>query len=156
MTAVQRMLGAVLIATSACAKAGRLGVLGGMLSTGPVEVDAVVQRVDTVNQIVSITQTNGRSIGLTYDSQTRVTFQNRLYPIASLRLGDRIVARMQDDGGSYYTDSIAVTQPINGPPPGADSATSTMHALRVPTHAEPEAPRTQTISIPAISGRGGG
>lgn len=130
MTVIQRMLGAVLIGTAACAQAGRLGVLGGMLGTGPVEVDAVVQGVDTLNQIVSITQTDGRSLGLTYDSRTQVTFQNRQYPVASLRFGDRILARMQDDGGSYYTDSIAVMQPINGAPAQTNSAAAVVRSLQ--------------------------
>jgi hypothetical protein len=109
---------AAMTTMAACAGNSGLGnVLGGILGTQPAEVGATVQSVDTRSQLISITQSNGQSMGLSYDSRTKVVYQNQLYPVTSLEYGDQIVARLQDNGNNgYYTDSIYVTQPVNGSP----------------------------------------
>lgn len=119
MRAAQRILSIMAIAaaaaTTACANTGGLGnILGGVLGQ-PAEVGATIQNVDTRNQVIAVTQSNGQSLGLNYDSRTKVVYQNQLYPVTSLEYGDQIVARLVDNGNnSYYTDSIYVTQPVNG------------------------------------------
>jgi hypothetical protein len=117
MKAAQRILALTAIATaSACANSGGLGnILGGVLGTQPAQVGATVQSVDTRNQLISLAQSNGQALGVSYDSRTKVVFQNQLYPVTSLEYGDQVVARLQDNGNNgYYTDSIYVTQPVNG------------------------------------------
>jgi hypothetical protein len=120
MNVAQRILGLAVVAgtatLSACANTGGLGnVLGGILGTQPAEVGATVQSVDTRSQLISLTQSNGQSLGVNYDSRTKVVYQNQLYPVTSLEYGDQILARLQDNGNNgYYTDSIYVTQPVNG------------------------------------------
>lgn len=121
MRAAQRILGIMAISAAAasagaCANSGGLGnVLGGILGTQPAEVGATVQGVDTRGQIISVAQSNGQSLALYYDSRTKVVYQNQLYPVTSLERGDQVVARLQDNGNNgYYTDSIVVTQPVNG------------------------------------------
>jgi len=120
MKVAQRILGMAAVAAmttmSACANNGGLGnVLGGILGTQPAEVGATIQNVDTRSQLISLTQSNGQSLGVSYDSRTKVVYQNQLYPVTSLEYGDQIIARLQDNGSNgYYTDSIYVTQPVNG------------------------------------------
>jgi len=120
MKVAQRMLGmaaaAAMATLTACANTGGLGnVLGGILGNQPAEVGATIQSVDTRSQLISLTQSNGQSLGVSYDSRTKVVYQNQLYPVTSLEYGDQIVARLQDNGNNgYYTDSIYVTQPVNG------------------------------------------
>jgi hypothetical protein len=116
MKVAQRILGMAAIATvAACANNGGLGnVLGGILGTQPAEVGATVQSVDTRSQLISLTQSNGQSIGVSYDNRTKVVYQNQLYPVTSLEYGDQVYARLQDNGNNgYYTDSIFVSQPVN-------------------------------------------
>ena len=122
MKVAQRMLGmaavAALTTMGACAgNSGLENVLGGILGTPAqaAEVGATVQSVDTRSQLISLTQSNGQSLGVTYDSRTKVVYQNQVYPVTSLEYGDQVVARLQDNGNNgYYTDSIFVTQPVNG------------------------------------------
>lgn len=121
MKVAQRMLGTAALAAmtsmAACANNSGLGnVLGGILGTPQAaEVGATIQSVDTRSQLISLTQSNGQSMGVSYDSRTKVVYQNQLYPVTSLEYGDQIIARLQDNGSNgYYTDSIYVTQPVNG------------------------------------------
>src|ERR1041385_6039745 len=120
MNAAQKIFGIMAVAaaatTTACANTGGLGnILGGVLGTQPAEVGATVQGVDTRSQVISVTQSNGQSLGLGYDSRTQVVYGNQLYPVTSLEYGDQVIARLIDNGNhGYYTDSIYVTQPVNG------------------------------------------
>ena len=60
-------------------------------------------------------QSNGQSVALAYDDQTKVVYQNRLYSVTSLENGDQVNARVQQlQNGGYYVDSVAVTQPVSG------------------------------------------
>src|SRR5690348_4353333 len=102
-----------LIAMSACANSSLGNVLGSVLGGGGNELSGTIQGVDTRNQQVGITQTNGQTVGVRYDNQTRVIYQNQNYPVTALENGDQVVARIQDQGnGNYYTDSIQVTQSV--------------------------------------------
>lgn len=109
-----------LMAMSACANSGLGNILGSVLGGGGNELAGTVQGVDTRNQQIGITQTNGQTVGVRYDNQTRVIYQNQNYPVTALESGDQVVARIQDQGnGNYYTDSIQVTQSVQGGTSGA-------------------------------------
>jgi hypothetical protein len=101
---------------AACAQTGGLGnVLGGVLGPQPMQAYGTIQGVDTRYQQLSLSQSNGQTLNVTFDNRTKVVYQNQLYPVTSLEYGDQVVARLIDNGNNtYYTDSIAVTQPVNG------------------------------------------
>jgi hypothetical protein len=110
-------LAATLAALSACSSAGGLGsVLGSVLGTGTnsgQQIQASVRSVDTRNQQIALTQTNGSTVNVLYDANTKVVYQNRLYAVTNLESGDQITARIQTtQNNSYYTDSIYVTQSV--------------------------------------------
>ena len=118
MKAAQRIMGIALVAAaSACASNGGLGglgnILGGVLGQ-PMQTSGTVQGVDARSQVISLSQSGGGTIGVSYDNRTRVIYNNQLYAPTSLEYGDQIVARLQDNGnGSYYSDSIYVTSAVN-------------------------------------------
>ena len=118
MTVLQRAsrtaaVALTLVAMSACANSGLGNILGSVLGGGGNELAGTIQGVDTRNQQIGITQSNGQTVGVRYDNSTRVVYQNQNYPVTSLENGDQVVARIQDQGnGSYYTDSIQVTQSV--------------------------------------------
>lgn len=118
MTVLQRAARATavaltLVATSACANSGLGNILGSVLGGGGNELAGTIQGVDTRNQQIGIIQSNGQTVGVRYDNNTRVIYQNQNYPVTSLENGDQVVARIQDNGnGNYYTDSIQVTQSV--------------------------------------------
>ena len=99
----------------ACANAGGLGsVLGSVLGggTGGQQMTGTVYSVDTRNQQIAVTQSNGQSVSVQYDQNTKVVYQNKLYSVSNLENGDQINARIQTtQNNGYYTDSIAVTVP---------------------------------------------
>jgi hypothetical protein len=109
---------AVAAALGACANTGQLGnILGGVLSPSAsgMQVAATVQSVDTRSQAINLTQSNGQNVSVLYDNRTKVVYQNSLYPVTSLEYGDQVQAHILDQGNnSYYTDSVYVTQPVNG------------------------------------------
>ena len=128
MTVLQRAarttaVALALIATSACANSGLGNILCSVLGGGGGnELAGTIQSVDTRNLQIGITQTNGQTVGVRYDNNTRVIYQNQNYPVTALENGDQVVARIQDSGnGSYYTDSIQVTQSVQGGNTGTGS-----------------------------------
>lgn len=136
MKVAQRVMGAAMAVTlAACAQTGGLGnILGGVLGTQSPEVGATVQGVDTRSQTISMTQSNGQTLSVSYDSRTRVVYQNQLYSVTSLEYGDQVVARLQETGSNgYYTDSITVTYPVNGSTsnyPNTSSSSGTVQSLQ--------------------------
>ncbi len=128
MTVLQRAarttaVALALIATSACANSGLGNILGSVLGGGGGnELAGTIQSVDTRTLQIGITQTNGQTVGVRYDNNTRVIYQNQNYPVTSLENGDQVVARIQDNGnGNYYTDSIQVTQSVQSGNTGTGS-----------------------------------
>jgi hypothetical protein len=107
----------LLVAATACSGMGNIGeVLGSVLGGGAgSQVTGTVQSVDTRNQQISLQQSNGQSVPLSFDSQTRVIYQERVYSVTSLEAGDQVNAKVQQlQNGAYYTDSVWVTQPVAG------------------------------------------
>jgi len=109
---------AAVLLVSACSSAGSVGeILGSVLGggAGGTQVAGTVQSVDTRNQQIALRQSNGQSVALAFDNQTTVLYQNRAYPVTSLESGDQVQARVQQlQNGGYYTDSVFVTQPVQG------------------------------------------
>lgn len=119
----------VMTAVSACAQAGTLGeILGGVLGGGASQVAGTVRGVNTSSQQISLQQSNGQTVALAFDSQTRVIYQNRNYSVTSLENGDQVTARVQQlQNGGYYTDSVEVTQPVAG---GVSGGSNTVQSLQ--------------------------
>ena len=119
-----------LIIATACAQLGQLGsVIGaGTPQTGQGQVSGVVQGVDTRNQQIVLQDANGQSVGLQFDAQTQVTYQNRSYSVTNLERGDRVTARIQQtNNGGYYTDLVQVDQSVsesNGTVYGSNGSSS--------------------------------
>src|SRR5438128_10319568 len=110
-------LAASVFALGACSSAGGLGsVLGSVLGGGgsqAQQVSAPVSSVDTRNQQISLRQSNGQTLAVAYDANTKVVYQSRVYPVSNLDPGDQVVARITTtQNNSYYTDSITVTQSV--------------------------------------------
>jgi len=110
----------MLATLGACSNAGTIGnVLGSVLGGGQQQqanqVRGTVQGVDTRAQQIGIQQSNGQTVGILYDAQTKVVYQNQSYPVSSLDPGDQVTARIQGtNNGGYYTDLVQVDQPVQG------------------------------------------
>ena len=108
----------VLAALGACNNSSLGNILGGVLGNGQGQgnqVSGVVQGVDTRSQQIVLQQSNGQSVGLTYDNQTQVVYQNQNYPVTALERGDQVTARIQQtNNGGYYTDLVQVDQSVGG------------------------------------------
>jgi hypothetical protein len=104
------------LALTACSQAGQLGdILGSVLGGGANMVSGAIRAVDTRSQQISLEQSNGQAVALSYDNQTKVVYQDRLYSVTSLESGDQVSARVQQlQNGGYYADSVVVTQPVSG------------------------------------------
>jgi hypothetical protein len=121
MTRIQRFvrLGAATLAFAtlgACSQTGGLGsILGGVLGGQQgSQVIGTVRSVDTRNAQIVVQQSNGQSVGVGYDNQTQVVYQNQNYSVASLQNGDQVTARVQQtQNGGYYTNYIQVDQSVS-------------------------------------------
>lgn len=101
----------------ACSQAGSLGsVLGSVLGGGgsqASQVSGIVRSVDTRNQQIALQQSNGQTVALAFDNQTKVSYQNQNYAVTSLENGDQVTARIQQtQNGGYYTDLVQVDQSV--------------------------------------------
>jgi len=107
---------AALAALGACSSAGSIGdILGGVLGGGGgQQVQGAIRGVDTRNQQITLQQSNGENVALRYDNNTRVVYQSQVYAVGNLEYGDEVVARVLNNNGGYYTDSITVTRSVNG------------------------------------------
>ncbi|HUQ99662.1 MAG TPA: hypothetical protein VM166_09430 [Gemmatimonadaceae bacterium] len=122
MTKLQRVarggaLGLAIVAFSACSGLGNIGnVLGGVLGGGGgSQVQGTVLGVDTRSQYISLQQSNGQTISLAYDNNTRVTYNNQNYSVTSLERGDQVTANVQQaQNNSYYTDVVQVDRSVSG------------------------------------------
>jgi len=120
MSGIQRLrrgAAAALMFVSVGACAGGLGnVLGGVLGGGTPQngqLSGTIRGVDTRSQQISIQESNGQTVPVTYDNQTQVVYQNQRYSPTSLENGDRVTARVQANGNTYYTDYVQVDQSVS-------------------------------------------
>ena len=107
------------LATGACSNAGNLGnilgsVLGGQTAGANNQVSGVVRGVDTRNQQIGLQLSNGQTVGIQYDNNTQVVYNNQRYNVTSLDQGDQVTARIQQNGNAYYTDLVQVDAPVQG------------------------------------------
>ncbi len=105
-----------LTTAGACSQAGSLGnVLGSVLGGGSQQsqVSGTIQNVDTRNAQIGLRQSNGQTVALLYDQNTKVVYQNQNYAVTNLEYGDQVTARIQQtQNGSYYTDLVQVDQSV--------------------------------------------
>ena len=127
----------MLAALAACSGAGSLGnvlgtVLGGQgQGQGQAsQVSGTIQGVDTRAQQIGIQQSNGQTVGIGFDNQTRVVYQNQNYPVTSLERGDRVTARIQSTNNGYYTDLVQVDQSVGGSTAGSSAATGSVQDVQ--------------------------
>jgi len=120
MSGIQRLrrgAAAAVMFASIGACAGNLGnVLGGVLGGGTAQngqLSGTIRGVDTRSQLISIQESNGQTVPVTYDNQTQVVYQNQNYSPTALENGDRVTARVQANGNSYYTDYVQVDQSVS-------------------------------------------
>ena len=118
LTRTARLGAAVLtlVTAGACAQGGTIGdILSGVLGGGSAQVSGVVRGVNTSSQQIALQQSNGETVALGFDNQTKVVYQERNYSVSSLENGDQVRAYVQQtQNGGYYADSLVVTLPVNG------------------------------------------
>jgi Cu/Ag efflux protein CusF len=96
---------------------------GGGQQAQAAQAQGAIRGVDSRTQQISLQLTNGQTVALAYDNQTKVVYQNQLYAVSNLEAGDQVIMRVRDAGnGAYYTDSIHVTQSVS---PAGGSGTGT-------------------------------
>ena len=109
---------AALLAFTACSSLGGLGnVLGSVLGGGGGgnQVQGTILGIDTRSQYISLQQSNGQTVSLAYDNQTRVVYNNQNYSVTSLERGDQVTANVnQTNNGAYYTDVVQVDRSVSG------------------------------------------
>jgi hypothetical protein len=130
MSAMQHMrLGAaaalMMASLSACA-GNQLGnilgsVLGGSSGAQSGQLSGTIRAVDTRSQQITVQQSNGQTVPLSYDNQTQVVYQNQNYSPTALETGDQVTARVQANGNSYYTDYVQVDRSVSGNTAGSSS-----------------------------------
>jgi len=79
---IRRRAAAALMVAAVGACAGQLGnVLGGVLGGGGQsgQLSGMVRGVDTRSQLISIQESNGQTVPISYDNQTQVVYQNQRY-----------------------------------------------------------------------------
>jgi outer membrane lipoprotein SlyB len=132
MSTIQRIrqgaAAALMLASLGACAGNQLGnILGGVLGGGAQsgqqsgQLSGTIRGVDSRSQQISIQQSNGQTIPVSYDNQTQVVYQNQKYSPTSLENGDQVTARVQANGNSYYTDYVQVDQSVTGTGVGASS-----------------------------------
>jgi hypothetical protein len=131
MSTIQRIrqgAAAALMLASLAACAGNLGnilgsVLGGGAQSGQQsgQLSGTIRGVDSRSQQISIQQSNGQTVPVSYDNQTQVVYQNQKYSPTALEYGDQVTARVQANGSSYYTDYVQVDQSVTATGVGTSS-----------------------------------
>ena len=131
---IQRGAAAALMIASlgACAGNSLGSILGGVLGGNGAQsgqqgqLAGTVRGVDTRSQQIAIQQSNGQTIGVNYDNQTQVVYQNQNYPATALENGDQVTARIQANGNSYYTDYVQVDRSVRGTTAGTSANLQTL------------------------------
>jgi hypothetical protein len=126
-TITRRAAAALALATvAACSQAGGLGnVLGSVLGGGQQQnqVSGTIQNVDTRNAQIGLRQSNGQTVALAFDNNTKVVYQNQNYSVTNLEYGDQVTARVQQtQNGGYYTDLVQVDQSVSTSTSGSTSS----------------------------------
>lgn len=115
-------IGAALVSLAtlgACSSTGGLGnVLGSVFGGGQQQtsmVSGTIVGLDMRNQQIGLRQSNGRTVGIAYDQNTQVVYNNQSYSVGNLENGDQVTLRIQPtQNGGYYTDLVQVDQSVSG------------------------------------------
>ena len=111
-----RIGAAALLVSASTACSSALGnVFGNVLGNGSQDMSGTVQGVDTRSQQIFLQQSNGQTVGVTYDSRTQVVYNNQTYSVNSLERGDQVTVRItnsSNNGNTYYTDYVRVDQAV--------------------------------------------
>jgi hypothetical protein len=106
------------MAVTACSSNSNLGdILGGVLGGGGSQVSGTIAGVNTRLQQIGIQQSNGQTVTVGYDNNTKVVYQNQNYSVSSLEYGDQVTARVANNSNTqsgYYTDLIQVDRSVSG------------------------------------------
>jgi len=107
----------IIAATGACSS-GLGNVLGSVLGGGGQQqqsgqLTGTIRAVNANNQQITIQQSNGQSVEVSYDNQTQVVYQNQRYSVSSLEYGDRVTASVRQARNGYYTDYVQVDQSVS-------------------------------------------
>ena len=106
------------MAVTACSNNSNLGdILGGVLGGGGSQVSGTIAGVNTRLQQIGIQQSNGQTVTVGYDNNTKVVYQNQNYSVSSLEYGDQVTARVANNSNTqsgYYTDLIQVDRSVSG------------------------------------------
>jgi outer membrane lipoprotein SlyB len=132
MSTIQRIgrgaAAALMLASLGACAGNQLGnilgsVLGGGAQSGQQsgQLSGTIRGVDSRSQRISIQQSNGQTVPVSYDNQTQVVYQNQNYSPTALENGDWVTARIQANGNSYYTDYVQVDQSVTGSANGSSS-----------------------------------
>ena len=109
---------AIFFATGACSS-GLGNILGSVLGGGGQgqqsnQLSGTVRGIDASRQQLTIQQSNGQSVAVLYDNQTRVVYQNQTYSVSNLEYGDQVTASIrQAQNGAYYTDYVQVDRSVS-------------------------------------------
>jgi len=111
------MVMVIIAATGACSS-GLGSVLGSVLGGGGQQqqsgqLTGTIRAVNANNQQITIQQSNGQSVAVSYDNQTQVVYQNQRYSVSSLEYGDRVTASVRQAQNGYYTDYVQVDQSVS-------------------------------------------
>lgn len=111
------MVMVIIAATGACSS-GLGSVLGSVLGGGGQQqqsgqLTGTIRAVNANNQQITIQQSNGQSVAVSYDNQTQVVYQNQRYSVNSLEYGDRVTASVRQARNGYYTDYVQVDQSVS-------------------------------------------
>ena len=132
---IQRTAATALMLASigACAGNSLGNVLGSVLGGGGAQsgqLTGIIRGVDSRSQQISLQQSNGQTVALSYDNQTQVVYQNQNYSPTALESGDQVTARVQANGNAYYTDYVQVDQSVRGSSTGSVGASSNVQLLQ--------------------------
>lgn len=120
---------AALLITTACGSMGDGGlgsigdiILGSPSSTQSSDVKGTVSAIDTNARRIDLNvsyinnlrdDNNGQRGSVYYDSNTRVTYNNRDYGVTDLERGDEIEVKGVADNGRYIAQQIIVVRDVS-------------------------------------------
>jgi len=122
MTTLRRIAGLgaaalTIVATGACSS-GLGNVLGSVLGGGQQQqsgqLQGTIRAINTNSQQITIQQSNGQSVAVSYDNQTQVVYLHQRYAVTNLEYGDQVTASVRaTQNGAYYTDYVQVDQSVS-------------------------------------------
>jgi hypothetical protein len=123
---------ALTVAVTGACSSGLGNVLGSVLGGGQQQsgqLQGTIRAVNTNNQQITIQQSNGQSVAVSYDNQTQVVYQNQRYAVTNLEYGDQVTASVRaTQNGEYYTDYVQVDQSVTTS--GGSGATGTVQSIQ--------------------------